>query len=95
MSKIELFIQTHQKWRGKAWAASKDMNGHWAFKEVIVELKKHFEELWQHRHPRFCAEASIRIDVIWLLALANIHHVFNFMSVIMTCDDGNDDSFVL
>ena len=45
MSKIELFIQTHQKWRGKALAASKDMNGHWAFKEVIVELKKHFEEL--------------------------------------------------
>jgi predicted translin family RNA/ssDNA-binding protein len=44
MSKIELFIQTHQKSRGKALAVSRDMNGHRAFKEVIVELKKHFEE---------------------------------------------------
>ena len=45
MSKIELFIQTLQKSRGKTLAASGDMNGHRAFKEVIVELKKHFEEL--------------------------------------------------
>ena len=41
MSKIELFIQMH----GKTLAASRDMNGHRAFKEVIVELKKHLEEL--------------------------------------------------
>ena len=45
MSKIELFIQTHRKLRGNTLAASRDMNGHRAFKEVIVELKKHFEEL--------------------------------------------------
>ncbi len=39
MSKIELFIKTHQKSRGKTLAASRDFNGHRAFKEVIVELK--------------------------------------------------------
>ena len=45
MSKIELFIQTHNIPRAKALAANRDMNGLRAFKELIAELKKHLEEL--------------------------------------------------
>ncbi len=45
MSKIELFILTHNIPRAKALAASRDMNGLRAFKELIAELKKHLEEL--------------------------------------------------
>ncbi len=45
MSKIELFIQTHNIPRAKALAANRNMNGLRAFKEVIVELKKVLEEL--------------------------------------------------
>ena len=41
MSKIELFIQTYNIPRAKALAASRDMNGLRAFREVIAELKKH------------------------------------------------------
>jgi len=44
-SKIELFIQTHNIPRAKALAASRDMNGLRAFKEVIAELKQQLEEL--------------------------------------------------
>ena len=45
MSKIELFILTHNIPRAKALAASRDLNGLRAFRELIVELKKHLEEL--------------------------------------------------
>ena len=45
MTKIELFIQTYNIPRAKALAASRDMNGLRAFKELIAELKKHLEEL--------------------------------------------------
>ena len=45
MSKIELFIQTHNIPRAKALAANRDMNGLRVFREVIAELKKHLEEL--------------------------------------------------
>jgi len=45
MSKIELFIQTHNIPRAKALAASRDLNGLRAFRELIAELKKHLEEL--------------------------------------------------
>ena len=45
MSKIELFILTHNISRAKALAANRDMSGLRAFKEVIAELKKHLEEL--------------------------------------------------
>jgi hypothetical protein len=45
MSKIELFIQTHNIPRAKALAANRDMNGLLAFRELIVELKKVLEEL--------------------------------------------------
>jgi len=41
MSKIKLFIQTHNIPRGEALAAKRDMNDLRAFKEVITELKKH------------------------------------------------------
>ena len=45
MSKIELFIVTNDVPRSKALAASKDISGLRAFKEVIAELKKYLEEL--------------------------------------------------
>ena len=45
MSKIELFIQTHNIPRAKALAASRDISGLLSFKEVIAELKKQLEEL--------------------------------------------------
>ncbi len=45
MSKIELFIQTHNIQRAKALAANRDLNGLRAFREVIAELRKHWEEL--------------------------------------------------
>jgi len=45
MSKIELFIQTHNIPRAKALAASRDMNRLRVFKELIADLKKHLEEL--------------------------------------------------
>jgi hypothetical protein len=45
MSKIELFIETHNIPRAKALIANRDMNGLRAFKELIAELKKVLEEL--------------------------------------------------
>ena len=45
MSKIKLFIRTHNIPRAKALAANRDMNGLRAFKEVIAELKKLVDEL--------------------------------------------------
>ena len=45
MSKIELFIQTHNISRAIALAANRDMNGLRAFRELIAELKKVLEEL--------------------------------------------------
>jgi len=45
MSKIELFIQTHNIPRAIALAANRDMNGLRAFRELIAKLKKHLEEL--------------------------------------------------
>ena len=45
MSKIELFIQTHNIPRAKVLAASRDMIGLRTYREVIAELKKHLEEL--------------------------------------------------
>ena len=45
MSKIELFIETHNIPRAKALVVNRDMNGLRAFKELIAELKKVLEEL--------------------------------------------------
>ena len=45
MSKIELFIQTNEVPKARALAASRDISGLRAFKEVITELKKQLEEL--------------------------------------------------
>ena len=44
-NKIELFIQTNDLPRARALAASRDISGLRAFKEVIAELKKYLEEL--------------------------------------------------
>ena len=44
-SKIEYFIETNDVPRARALAASKDISGLRAFKELIAELKKHLEEL--------------------------------------------------
>ena len=45
MSKIELFIQTNEVPKARALAASRDISGLRAFKEVIAELMKQLEEL--------------------------------------------------
>ncbi len=45
MSKIELFIQTHNIPRAIALAANRDMNGLRALRESIAKLKKVLEEL--------------------------------------------------
>ena len=44
-NKIELFIQTNDLPRARALAASRDISGLRAFKEVMTELKKQLEEL--------------------------------------------------
>ena len=70
MSKIELFIQTHQKSRGKTLTASRDMNGHRAFKEVIVELKKHYEDI--------DVQAPVQTKPLSELSVDDVIHLFIF-----------------
>ena len=73
MSKIELFIQTHQKLRGKTLAVRQDpqdMNGHRAFKEVIVELKKHYEDI--------DVQAPVQTKPLSELSVDDVIHLFIF-----------------
>ena len=75
MSKIELFMQTHQKLRGKTLAASRDMNCHRAFKEVIVELKKHFEDIDVQAHVQTKPLSELSVD--------DVIHLFIFLILLL------------
>jgi len=69
MSKIELFIQTHNISRAIALAANRDMNGLRAFRELIAELKKVLEELSLKSDSFVRDNMNAKVGCLYLLYL--------------------------
>jgi len=69
MSKIEVFIQTHNTSRAKALAANRDMNGLRAFRELIAKLKKDLEEFSLKSDSFVRDNLNAKVGCLYLLYL--------------------------